>query len=92
MVYALPNVVHRLPPNVSFEEGAFVQPLAIGIHTCERVGIRLGSTVLITGSGPIGLVSLLAAKAMGASKIICTGKEIQFTQKQFLIYSTNIPT
>lgn len=63
---------YKLPENVTLEEGALLEPLSVGVHACRRGGVTLGSTVLICGAGPIGLVSLLVAKAMGASKIIIT--------------------
>lgn len=55
------------------EEAAFLEPLSVGVHACRRAGVTLGSVCLITGAGPIGLSTLLTAKAMGASKIIITG-------------------
>lgn len=61
---------YKLPDNVSFVEGALVEPLAVGLHACNRGGVQLGHTVAILGSGCIGLVSLLAVKARGATKII----------------------
>ncbi|XP_013881862.1 sorbitol dehydrogenase isoform X2 [Austrofundulus limnaeus] len=64
------NFCYKLPDNVTFEEGALIEPLSVGIHACSRAGVTLGSTVLICGAGTIGLVSLLAAKAMGASQVI----------------------
>ncbi|XP_017296411.1 sorbitol dehydrogenase [Kryptolebias marmoratus] len=66
------NFCYKLPDNVTFEEGALIEPLSVGIHACCRAGVTLGSTVLICGAGPIGLVSLLVAKAMGASQVIIT--------------------
>ncbi|KAL1453865.1 hypothetical protein WDU94_010172 [Cyamophila willieti] len=63
---------HKLPDNVSLEEGALLEPLSVGVHACRRAGITLGSKVLITGAGPIGLVTLLTAKALGASKVVIT--------------------
>lgn len=66
------NFCYKLPDNVTFEEGALIEPLSVGIHACRRAGVTLGSTVLICGAGPIGLVCLLVAKAMGASKVIIT--------------------
>ncbi|XP_078050501.1 sorbitol dehydrogenase [Augochlora pura] len=60
----------KLPDHVSLEEGALMEPLSVGVHACKRANIGIDSSVLILGAGPIGLVSLLAAKAMGASKII----------------------
>ena len=60
----------KLPQNMSFEEGALVEPLAIGINAAKTGGVSLGDTVLIYGAGCIGLVSLLAAKAYGATNVI----------------------
>ncbi|XP_026234723.1 sorbitol dehydrogenase [Anabas testudineus] len=66
------NFCYKLPDNVTFEEGALIEPLSVGIHACRRAGVTLGSTVLICGAGPIGLVSLIVAKAMGASQVVVT--------------------
>ncbi|KAM9408995.1 sorbitol dehydrogenase-like isoform 1-T2 [Pholidichthys leucotaenia] len=66
------NFCYKLPGNVTFEEGALIEPLSVGIHACRRAGVTLESTVLICGAGPIGLVSLLVAKAMGAALVIIT--------------------
>lgn len=63
----------RLPDHVSMEEGALLEPLSVGVHACRRAGVSLGCTVLIAGAGPIGLVTLLTAKAMGAKTVIMTG-------------------
>ena len=49
-----------------------MEPLAVGVHACQRAGVALGKTVLICGAGPIGLVNLLTARAMGASEVIVT--------------------
>lgn len=64
----------RLPNNVSLEEGALLEPLSVGVHACRRAGVTFGSSVLVCGAGPIGLVSLITAKAMGASQVCITGK------------------
>ncbi|XP_043276835.1 sorbitol dehydrogenase-like [Venturia canescens] len=63
---------YRLPDHVSLEEGALLEPLSVAVHACKRAEVGIGSKVLITGSGPIGLVCLLVAKAMGASKVVIT--------------------
>ncbi|KAF8347887.1 chaperonin 10-like protein [Amanita rubescens] len=65
-ICTLPQWLHRLPDHVSFEEGALCEPLAI------RAGLRLGDSLLICGAGPIGLVTLLAARAAGAEPIVIT--------------------
>lgn len=75
-----------MPDNVSLEEGAILEPLSVGVHACKRAGVTVGSTVLVLGAGPIGLVSLLAARAFGASKIIITGKK-KTKRNIFLFYS-----
>ncbi|XP_064487180.1 sorbitol dehydrogenase-like [Ornithodoros turicata] len=62
----------KLPDNVSYEEGALLEPLSVAVHACRRANIRIGNTVLICGAGPIGLVNLVTAKAMGASQVIIT--------------------
>lgn len=63
---------YKLPANMSLEEGALMEPLAVGVHACRRAGVSLGKKVLICGAGPIGLVNVLTAKAMGASDIVVT--------------------
>lgn len=60
----------KIPDNMSYTEGALVEPLAIGLHACNMGGVKLGQTVAIMGAGCIGLVTLLAAKAYGATRII----------------------
>lgn len=62
----------KLPDHVTMEEGALLEPLSVGVHACRRAEVGLGSEVLILGAGPIGLVTLLVAKSMGASKIVIT--------------------
>jgi L-iditol 2-dehydrogenase len=64
------DMCFKLPENVSNVEGALVEPLAVGLHATDIGGVKLGDTVIIYGSGCIGLVTLLASKAKGASKII----------------------
>lgn len=60
----------RIPDNMSYTEGALVEPLSIGLHACNTGGVRLGHTVAILGAGCIGLVTLLSAKAYGATTVI----------------------
>ncbi|KAJ3821525.1 L-arabinitol 4-dehydrogenase [Lentinula raphanica] len=64
--------LHRLPDNVSFEEGSLCEPLAVALAGIDRAGLRLGDPVVICGAGPIGLVSLLSARAAGAEPIVIT--------------------
>ncbi len=58
---------------MSDEEGALMEPLSVAIHSCRRAELTIGCSVLICGAGPIGLLNLLVAKAMGATQICVTG-------------------
>ncbi|KAK4058657.1 hypothetical protein OIO90_000101 [Microbotryomycetes sp. JL221] len=64
--------LHKLPDSISFEEGSLLEPLAVALAGIERAQLKLGDPTLICGAGPIGLVSLLAAKAAGATPIVIT--------------------
>ncbi len=64
------DFLYRMPPAMSFEEGAMVEPLAVALQAVSRAGLRPGSTVAIFGVGAIGMVTLEAVKAAGAGKII----------------------
>jgi D-xylulose reductase len=73
-----PTVVHpanftfKLPDNVSFAEGAMVEPLAVGMHAANKAQIKPGDVAVVIGAGPIGMVTALAALAGGCSQIIMT--------------------
>jgi L-iditol 2-dehydrogenase len=58
--------------NVSYEEGAMVEALAVVVHACRRVNVHVGQNVLVCGAGPVGLMSFLCAKAFGAVKVFIT--------------------
>ncbi len=62
-----PDLAHALPDSVDEESGAFVEPLAVGVQAVTRGQLTAGSTVAVIGAGPIGLVTLLVAKAFGAT-------------------------
>ena len=64
------NLTFKLPDNVSFEEGALVEPLAIGVHSVKKARVAPGDTALVLGAGTIGLVTALAAIAGGCSHVI----------------------
>jgi len=61
-----------MPDDMSYELGALIEPLSVGIHAARRAHIDIGHRVLITGAGPIGMLSALAAHAKGAVDIILT--------------------
>lgn len=60
----------KLPDNMTTKEGALIEPLSVGFHAANQADVQVGDTVVILGSGCIGLVTLLSCKAHGAGKII----------------------
>ncbi|KAJ9539688.1 hypothetical protein OSB04_026194, partial [Centaurea solstitialis] len=64
------DLCFKLPDNVSLEEGAMCEPLSVGVHACRRANIGPETNVLVVGAGPIGLVTMLAARAFGAPRIV----------------------
>lgn len=63
---------HRLPDALSLEQGALCEPLSVGVYACERAGLRPGQAVAVLGAGPIGLISMLTARAFGARYVAIT--------------------
>ncbi|KAF2860201.1 putative L-Arabinitol 4-dehydrogenase [Piedraia hortae CBS 480.64] len=61
--------------DMSFEEGAMLEPLSVALAGVWRAKISLGDCVLICGAGPIGLVTLACVKAAGATPIVITDVE-----------------
>jgi len=59
----------KIPDSMSEMEAALIEPLAVGFHAALTGGAKLGQTALVTGSGCIGLVSMMACKALGASPV-----------------------
>ena len=69
------RLLHRLPENVSFEVGAVIEPTAICVTSIlERSQLQAGESVVVTGPGPIGLISLAIAKSAGAKLVGITGR------------------
>lgn len=58
---------------MSPDEGALLEPLSVGVYSVRRSGINAGDSLFICGAGPIGLVTLLAAKAFSASHVCISG-------------------
>jgi (R,R)-butanediol dehydrogenase/meso-butanediol dehydrogenase/diacetyl reductase len=64
--------VHVLPESIPIEDGALVEPLAVGLHAVRQSGMQAGDTVAMFGCGPIGLTVIRAAKAAGAQRIFAS--------------------
>lgn len=63
------DLCFKLPDNVSTLEGALIEPLAVGFHAASQGGAHAGQTAVVLGAGCIGLVSMMALKAMGVSRV-----------------------
>ena len=66
---------YELPPSMSYEEGAFCEPLSVGIHAVRRGGVAPGKRVAVLGAGPIGLMVLMAARVFGADRVVISDLE-----------------
>ena len=64
--------VFHLPDEVSYEEGAFIEPLACVVRAQRMATLKPGQTVLVLGSGISGLLHIMLARALGAGRVIAT--------------------
>lgn len=62
----------RLGAEMSLEDGALVEPLAVGLHGVERARMKIGDRVLVIGAGPVGLAAVYWARRRGAGRIAVT--------------------
>ena len=63
---------HEVAKGVSINEAAFAEPFAVTLHAVARAGSLLGKRVLVTGCGPIGALTIIAARVHGAREIVVT--------------------
>jgi L-iditol 2-dehydrogenase len=61
---------HPVPDGISDDAAALLEPLSVGVWACRKARVTAGSRVLITGAGPIGLVSVQTALAFGATEVV----------------------
>ena len=66
------DLLYPVEDNVSSTVGTLMEPLAVGVHAVRRVGVRPGDSIVVFGSGAVGLTCVLAASAAGAKTIIAT--------------------
>lgn len=64
--------VTRLPENMTYDEGAMIEPLAVTIHAAKRSGNLGGKRIAVLGAGPIGVLLCQSLKALGAEKVLVT--------------------
>lgn len=61
---------YRLPEDIDDLQGAMIEPAAVGVYAVDRGQVRPGSTVLVAGGGPIGVLTAMAARLAGASLVV----------------------
>lgn len=61
--------VTRLPDGLTYEQGALIEPAAAAVTTVQKGRVQPGDSVLVAGAGPIGALSVLAARAAGAGRV-----------------------
>ncbi len=63
-----------MPVGMTFADAAFVEPLAVLLHSMELADLRLGESVAVMGAGPIGLLAVAVSKLCGAAKVVVTDR------------------
>lgn len=66
------DFAYEVPDSVSDNAAALLEPLSVGIAAVQKAKITVGSSVLIAGAGPIGIIAAQVAKAFGAGRVIVT--------------------
>lgn len=72
---------YKLPEHVSLQEGALIEPLAVAVHIVKQAEVKPGSSVVVMGAGPVGLLCCAVAKSYGASTIVSV--DIQPSRLEF---------
>ncbi|MGI8946429.1 MAG: NAD(P)-dependent alcohol dehydrogenase [Ornithinimicrobium sp.] len=71
-VVAPADYAHPVPDALSDHAAALLEPFSVGIWACQKAGVQPGDTVLVTGGGPIGALTCLAARSFGAGRVVVT--------------------
>lgn len=64
--------VTKLPDNLSYGEGAMIEPLAVTIHAAKRFPDLKGANTVVLGCGPIGILLIQSLKALGVAHVLAT--------------------
>jgi len=75
--------MYKIPDDMSYEAAAVIEPIAVGIHAVRQAPVMEGDIVVVLGAGTIGLATLQAAKAAGASKVYVI--EMAKARKEFAL-------
>ncbi|MNX31850.1 Sorbitol dehydrogenase [compost metagenome] len=74
-------MVHKIPDNISYEQGALVEPSAVALHAVRQSKLKVGDKAVVFGAGPIGLLVIEALKASGAAEIYAVELSAERKQK-----------
>ncbi len=69
------DFAHPMPPGMTWEQGACIEPTAVAVHAINRAQIAPGATVAVLGVGPIGLLVVQTALAVGAGKVLALDRQ-----------------
>ena len=78
--------VTPIPEDMSYEEGAMIEPLAVAVHGVKQMGDVTGMNIVVIGAGPIGNLVAQSAKGMGAAKVMITDVSDLRLEKANVIY------
>jgi L-iditol 2-dehydrogenase len=71
------GIVHKMPEDLSFEEGALAEPCCSVLASLHRIHTSLGETMVVMGAGPIGCLHVIVGKSRGAKVVISEPSEIR---------------
>lgn len=86
------ELVHKLPENIDFLKGAFIEPISCVIHSAKAMQVEIGASVAILGS-KLGMLHAAVAKTRGASPVILLGrnkKRLDMARKMGADYTINV--
>ncbi len=88
----------RLPESMSYDDGALVEPLAVGLRGVWRAQMKLATRALVLGTGPIGMAAIFWARRVGAARLAASAPSRrrepiarQMGAYTFLLYDTDLP-
>jgi (R,R)-butanediol dehydrogenase/meso-butanediol dehydrogenase/diacetyl reductase len=84
------NILYKLPDTVTDEEGALVEPLSVAVHAVRLGKVHIGDRVAVVGDGPIGISTLMAARAAGASEVYLVAKHKKRGDKALSMGATRV--
>lgn len=84
------DMAHPVPDSMSDDAAALLEPLSVAIATMRKAHVVPGSSILIAGAGPIGVICAQAARAFGASRIVVTDLVASRREKALQFGATEI--